>query len=145
MDLSTRSGLWQGMPSLVRICSFAGSVQGSAKGIYEKLLVLFFRCGPAVGERFVMRRKSLTELLDEPGDAFPRRSSIKIVCGKTLVKTSKWHKAVVLAEVDNKRQLRLCGWQETTDGEWRFRQKFNISKGYAARLSEILDAFATEV
>ena len=92
-----------------------------------------------------MYRRTLVELLNEPGDTFPSRSSIEIISGKTLARTGSWHKAIVLVRSGEKRQLRLYGWQRNKDGEWRVRQKFNISKGYAAKISEILDSFATEV
>ena len=91
-----------------------------------------------------MNRQTLAELLPEQGDTFPRRSSIEIISGKTLAKTGSWHKAIVLAKTGDRMQLRLYGWQKNKDGEWRVRQKFNISKRYAAKVSEILDAFATE-
>ena len=64
-----------------------------------------------------------------------------MLAGKTLTRTQSWHKAIVLVSVGNKKQLRLFGWRKNKDGEWRVGQKFNISKGYAAKISEILDAF----
>ena len=83
-------------------------------------------------------------MLDEPGDTFPKRSKLEITRGKTLAKTPTWHKAAVLVEVGGKWQLRLLGWQLNKEGEWRLRQKFNISQGYAAQLAEILESFAME-
>ncbi len=88
--------------------------------------------------------KGLVELLDEPGDRFPQRSNLKILRGKTLTKTPTWIKAVVLVEVEGKPQLRLCGWQRKKEGEWRLSQKFNISRAYAIKISEILEAYAHE-
>ena len=64
--------------------------------------------------------------------------------GKTLAKTPNWLKAAVLVDVGEKHQIRLCGWQLNKEGEWRLRQKFNVSKGFAAKVSLILDTFATE-
>lgn len=86
--------------------------------------------------------KGLTELLNEPGDVFPKRSELVILRGKTLAKTPTWHKAAVLVKVGEKQQLRLYGWQRTKTGEWRVRQKFNIAKSYAPTIGEILEAFA---
>jgi len=88
--------------------------------------------------------KGLSTLLDESGDSFPRRSALKILRGKTLTKTPSWHKAIVLVELTKGSQLRLVGWQLNKDGEWRMRQKFNISKGYALNIAEVCEAFANE-
>lgn len=88
--------------------------------------------------------KGLSTLLDEPGDSFPRRSELKILRGRTLTKTPSWHKAIVLVELAKGRQLRLIGWQLNKEGEWRMRQKFNISKGYALNIAEICEAYAND-
>lgn len=91
-----------------------------------------------------MFRQNLKDLLDESPDSFPKRSNIKMLAGKTLTRTPKWHKAIVLVSIGEKAQLRLFGWRKNKEGEWRIAQKFNISKGYAAKISEILDAFVME-
>ncbi|MHA2023839.1 MAG: hypothetical protein ACTSWQ_09280 [Candidatus Thorarchaeota archaeon] len=88
---------------------------------------------------------TLEELLHEPAESFPSRSTIKILQGRTLVKTGTWHKAIVLIDMDGKKQLRLYGWNKNKENVWKVRQKFNISRRYAAKLAHILDAFATEV
>ena len=91
-----------------------------------------------------MYQRTLEELLNEPGDSFPKRSEkITIISGRTLTKTQNWHKAIVLVVINEKKQLRLYGWRKNKDGQWRVGQNFNISKGYAAKISEILDAFVT--
>jgi hypothetical protein len=88
--------------------------------------------------------KGLSTLLDESGDSFPRRSDLKIIRGKTLTKTPNWHKAIVLVERAKGRQLRMVGWQLNKEGEWRMRQKFNISKGYALTVAQVCEAYANE-
>ena len=86
---------------------------------------------------------NLEKLLDEEPDAFPVGKTVKALRGKTVAKTAQWLKAIVLVDVgNNKKQLRMYGWQKNKEGEYKVRQKFNISKGYANRLSEILVAFA---
>lgn len=93
-------------------------------------------------EKMTVYFKGLSELLNEPGDAFPKRSELRILCGKTLTKTPTWIKAVVLVEVAGKPQLRLCGWRRQKEGEWRLSQKFNIARAYATKVAEILEAYA---
>ncbi len=88
--------------------------------------------------------KGLSTLLDEPGESFPKRSELKIIRGKTLTKTPSWHKAIVLVELAKSQQLRLVGWQRNKEGKWRMRQKFNIAKGYAFIIAEVLEAYAQE-
>jgi hypothetical protein len=92
-----------------------------------------------------MFEKALDEILNEPAESFPSKSSIKILRGKTLAKTSTWHKAVVLVDVDGKKQLRFYGWNKNKENVWKVRQKFNVAKGYAVKIAHILDVFATEV
>ena len=82
----------------------------------------------------------LEELLPET-EGFPTGEGIKIIRGKTLVKTGSWLKAILLVEVSDKKQIRLYGWQKNKAGEWKLRQKFNISKGYSETLASILVAF----
>ncbi len=89
--------------------------------------------------------KTLDELLTEPPETFPSKSKIKILRGRTLAKTGTWHKAIVLVDLDGKTQLRLYGWNKNKEDVWKVRQKFNISKGYAAKIAHILDVFATEL
>ncbi len=85
---------------------------------------------------------ALEDLLDEPPESFPSRSSVKILRGKTLTRIGKWHKAAVLVDSGGKKQLRLYGWRKSKEGIWKVIQKFNVSRGYAARVGAILDAFA---
>lgn len=82
----------------------------------------------------------LEELLPET-EGFPTGEGIKIIRGKTLVKTGSWLKAILLVEVSDKKQIRLYGWQKNKADEWKLRQKFNISKGYSETLASILVAF----
>ncbi len=89
--------------------------------------------------------KSLNEVLVESGDDFNVGQGIEAIRGKTLTRTPTWLKAAVLVRVREKHQLRLYGWQKNKEGKWKVRQKFNISKGYAADLSEIIDLFSVEV
>lgn len=84
--------------------------------------------------------EQIEDLLPET-EGFPTGTGIKIIRGKTLAKTGTWLKAVILVETQNKKQIRLYGWQKNKDGEYKLRQKFNISKGYSIKLAEILIAF----
>ncbi len=83
---------------------------------------------------------NIEEMLPET-EGFPTGSGIKIIRGKTLAKTGSWLKAVLLVQSGDKKQIRLYGWQKNKEGEYKVRQKFNISKGYSVRLAEILIAF----
>ncbi|MHA2224112.1 MAG: hypothetical protein ACXAC8_02835 [Candidatus Hodarchaeales archaeon] len=85
---------------------------------------------------------SLTELLTDNIEEFPVSKSIKLLAAKRLAKTAQWLKAICLVETGGKQQIRLYGWQKNKAGEWKVRQKFNISKGYAEKLSLILSAFS---
>ena len=86
---------------------------------------------------------SLHELLTDDIEEFPVSKTIKVVAGKRLAKTASWLKAIVLVETGGgKHQIRLYGWQKNKAGEWKVRQKFNISKGYADKLSQICLAFS---
>ena len=82
------------------------------------------------------------ELLDDNTEEFPVSSTIKVLAGKRLAKTSNWLKAICLTESAGRKQIRLYGWQKNKEGVWKVRQKFNISKGYAAKLSLIFQAFS---
>ncbi|MCY3414676.1 MAG: hypothetical protein INQ03_23705 [Candidatus Heimdallarchaeota archaeon] len=83
---------------------------------------------------------NIEELLPET-EGFPTGDGITPIRGKTLVKTGSWLKAILLVETGNKKQIRLYGWQKNKEGEWKLRQKFNISKGYSIKLAEVLIAF----
>ncbi|MFW9990486.1 MAG: hypothetical protein ACFFD4_00360 [Candidatus Odinarchaeota archaeon] len=77
-------------------------------------------------------------------EGFPVGSGVNIIRGKILTKTTSWLKAVVLVETGGKKQIRLYGWQKDKEGNYKVRQKFNISKGYSISLARILKAFALE-
>jgi hypothetical protein len=66
---------------------------------------------------------------DDP-TKFPVKQGINVICGRTLIKTNNWWKAILLVNLDGqgngKLQLRLYGWQKK-DGEYKQRQKFNVS------------------
>ncbi len=82
------------------------------------------------------------ELLGDSVVDLPVSSTIKVLAAKRLAKTSTWLKAICLVETGGKRQIRLYGWQKNKEGIWKVRQKFNVSKGYSKRLSEIFAAFS---
>lgn len=84
----------------------------------------------------------IKELLTDNPEDFPVSKTIKVVAAKRLAKTAQWLKAIVLVETGGRHQLRAYGWQKNKAGEWKVRQKFNISQGYAEKLSEILLAFS---
>ncbi len=85
----------------------------------------------------------LKELLTDPIEEFPVSKSLKLVAAKRLAKTASWLKAICLIEMaGGKFQVRLYGWQKNKAGEWKVRQKFNISKGYSGKLSQIFQAFS---
>jgi len=86
----------------------------------------------------------MTKLMELLGDStdLPVSSTIKVLAAKRLAKTSTWLKAICLVETGGKRQIRLYGWQKNKEGVWKVRQKFNISKGYSKKLSDIFAAFS---
>lgn len=83
----------------------------------------------------------LEELLPET-EGFPTGKGIEVIRGKTLAKTPTWLKAILLIQSRGKEQIRLYGWQKI-EGEYKVRQKFNISHGYSADVAEVLMAFYT--
>ena len=85
---------------------------------------------------------SVRELLTDNPEDFPVSKSIKVIAAKRLAKTAQWLKAICLVETGGREQIRLYGWQKNKEGVWKVRQKFNISKGYADKLSVILKAFS---
>ncbi len=87
-----------------------------------------------------MSGDELEALLPET-DGFPVGQGITIIRGKTLAKTSQWLKAILLVDVGQKRQLRFYGWQKDKEGNYKVRQKFNVSKSYSATIAEIMAAF----
>lgn len=74
-------------------------------------------------------------------DGFPLGKGVELIRGKTLAKTGSWFKAIILVKVGEKKQLRFYGWQKNKEGEYKVRQKFNVSKGYSALVGEIMYAF----
>ena len=91
-----------------------------------------------------MVEKTLEELLPEGPENFPVGEGVTVLRGKTLAKTGQWLKAILLTESGNKKQLRLYGWQKNKEGQYKNRQKFNISQGYMKLLSTIMLAFLEE-
>jgi hypothetical protein len=91
-----------------------------------------------------MAKKTLEELLPEGPENFPVGETVTVLRGKTLAKTGQWLKAILLTESGKKKQLRLYGWQKNKEGQYKNRQKFNISQGYMKMLSNILQAFLEE-
>lgn len=89
--------------------------------------------------------EELKELMPET-EGFPTGKGIRVIRGKTLTKTPTWLKAALLVETgsgkNKKKQLRFYGWQKI-EGEYKVRQKFNISHGYSAEVAEIVMAFYT--
>ncbi|MHA1167033.1 MAG: hypothetical protein ACTSP4_02930 [Candidatus Hodarchaeales archaeon] len=85
--------------------------------------------------------EELKSLLPET-EGFPVGSGLKVLRGRTLTKTTSWWKAVVLIETAGKKQIRLYGWQKDKEGNYKVRQKFNISRGYSTKLARVLKAFA---
>lgn len=85
--------------------------------------------------------KSLEDLLPNT-DEFPVGNGIKVIRGRILAKTGQWLKAILLVEVQGKKQLRFYGWQKDKEGNYKNRQKFNVSKGYADDIAEIMMSFS---
>ena len=93
--------------------------------------------------------KSLRLLLPEDGSKFPIVGNLEPICGKTLVKSGNWWKAIVLTKqkVKNreKYQLRLYGWFKNEEGVYKVRQKFNVSlSSYLSNIIDILQVFVQE-
>lgn len=101
---------------------------------------------PVFGNLMILERietkMSLRELLTDNTEEFPVSKTIKVIAGKRLAKTAQWLKAIVLIETGGRHQIRLYGWQKNKAGEWKVRQKFNISQGYSEKLSQICHAFS---
>ena len=55
----------------------------------------------------------LIEMLPET-EGFPTGDGIKVIRGKTLTKTPKWLKAILLIETRGKSQIRLYGYRTFT-------------------------------
>lgn len=94
-------------------------------------------------------RLILEKILRTAGNTFPVRetSTLKPVCGLSLSKGKKWWKAIVLVRITtssgDKYQLRLYAWAKNNNGEWKLRQKFNISKArYVSNIVDVLTLFA---
>ena len=90
-------------------------------------------------------QQSLLEVLLPDGpEKFPTPGrGIEIIRGRMLTETPAWKKAMVWVRVtyqgSTKQQLRLIGWQKNKQGQWKVRQKFNISPaGYAMDLIDVL-------
>ena len=93
----------------------------------------------------IVRLKRLDELLSDVQTMdIPVGKDIVVLKGKMLSKTPTWLKMILLVQIGSKKQLRLYAWQKNKFGQYKVRQKFNISKGYSIKLSEILMAFSTE-
>lgn len=89
--------------------------------------------------------KAFKVLLNENGSVFPSRSNV--VGGRTLFKTGNWWKAILLVRVERKSgikyQIRLYGWQKNKNGEYKQRQKFNMSRSkYLAVIIDILRQYS---
>jgi hypothetical protein len=93
--------------------------------------------------------KIIISLLPEGGEKFPVGKGIEIVRGKTLSRTNKWWKAILLIKTkrakEEKYQLRLYAWQKNKKNEYKVRQKFNISLArYLGDVIDILQMFVLE-
>lgn len=86
----------------------------------------------------------LKDLLPDGPEKFPVGEGVKVLRGRTLTQMGDWHKAIVLIDNRGKKQIRLYGWQRNKQGEYKVRQKFNISPGYAKIIKDVLDTFAGE-
>lgn len=91
----------------------------------------------------------IEKILSTPGEEYPAKktATLKPLFGCTLAKTGSWWKAIMLVEMKTssglKHQLRLYGWQKNKNGEWKNRQKFNISKAkYVNDIIDIMQIFA---
>lgn len=95
-----------------------------------------------------MTFKFTKQLLDKI-EKYPVNKEIKVIAGKTLAKSNKWWKAMLLVELgfgSRKRyQIRLYGWKKNQHGEYKVKQKFNISPAlYLGELINIFYAFAED-
>ena len=84
----------------------------------------------------------LKDLMPESPERFPVGEGVNVIRGRTLTQMGDWHKAIVLIDTRGKKQVRLYGWHKNKQGEYKVRQKFNISPGYANIIKDILDEFA---
>lgn len=86
------------------------------------------------------------EFLTETEGFPPLGEGLEFMRGKTLTKAFGWLKAILLVkDSGDKLQLRLYGWQwSEQDNEYKVRQKFSISRGFANELAEIFHAFSLD-
>ena len=90
--------------------------------------------------------ENLSTLLPEAPKAFPVQDGITVLRGRTLTTTpSGWRKAIAEVSTGNKRQIRFFGWQKNKEGQYKKRQKFNVSPGYVDILVQVLEAFLKSV
>lgn len=93
-----------------------------------------------------LTKESLGILLNEAPEAFPVQDGITVLRGRTLTTTpSGWRKAITEVSTGNKRQIRFFGWQKNQAGQYKKRQKFNVSPGYVDTLVQVLEAFLKSV
>lgn len=90
--------------------------------------------------------KILQEILNENPASFPFYPTIKVLGVRTITRTRNWIKAISLIDSSRnkepKYQLRLYGWQKNKKGEYKVRQKFNISQSaYVGLLIFVLNHF----
>jgi hypothetical protein len=90
-------------------------------------------------------QQALLEILLPHGPSkFPTPGQgIEILRGRLLTQTPTWKKAIVWVRVtyrgQTQQQLRLIGWARNKQGQWKVRQKFNISPArYAMDLIDVL-------
>lgn len=86
--------------------------------------------------------REVRALFPEPPSTFPvnKWKKTRLVAGKTLVRTSTWHKAVLLTEGSSGVQLRFYGWVKKRDGGWKAQQWYTLSLGSIERVLELLDS-----
>ena len=92
---------------------------------------------------------SITKTLMCDNCDFPVGKGVKVICGKTLSKTNRWWKVVLLVKIKfgdkESYQTRLYGWQKNKEGIYKLRQKFNVSASkYIGDLINILRVFIEE-
>lgn len=66
---------------------------------------------------------------------------VRFIAGKTLFRSGRFHKALILVQNGEKLQFRLYGWRLTKEAKWWHGQTFSFSVGTVPKLISVLDGF----
>lgn len=58
-------------------------------------------------------------------ESFPAHEALRVVKGRTIYKTDRWWKAILLTEAFGRRQVSVYLWQNR-NGVWKRKQKYTV-------------------